>query len=191
MTRPQFDGTGRSARAVRPATLADILRPRYRRLTAPPSESPSRASAGARACDRPPLAHAPQRAGHLPGAVPRAVQVNVVFSPSSAVRLQLPIMLGCTCYRAASPAIVPSPRIAAKALKSGEKLRRFAILVGSSRQRKYHLITLSEFWGPLLPHQALDWKTPNEYLQSNKDCPLSPTSPEPAQLLATGSVRCS
>ena len=69
------------------------------------------------------------------------------------MRFQLPIMLGCTWYRAASSAIVPSPRIAARAtlaLKSGEKLRRFAIVVRSSHQRKYHLTTLSEFWGPLL-----------------------------------------
>ena len=44
---------------------------------------------------------------------------------------------------------------------------------------------LSSVWGPLLalanyqhfhnhvrPHQALDWKTPNEYLQQSKDCPI-------------------
>ena len=54
---------------------------------------------------------------------------------------------------AANSAIVPSPRIAAKAtlaLKSGEKLRRFAIVVRSSQLRKFHLTTLSEIWGPLL-----------------------------------------
>ena len=36
------------------------------------------------------------------------------------------------------------------ALKSGEKLRRFAIVVRSSQLRKFHLTTLSEIWGPLL-----------------------------------------
>ena len=39
-------------------------------------------------------------------------------------------------------------------MKSGEKLRRFTIVVRSYHQRKYHLTILSEFWGPLLFYDA-------------------------------------
>ena len=81
-------------------------------------------------------------------------------------------MLGCTWYRAASSAIVPSPRIAARAtlaLKSGEKLRRFAIVVRSSHQRKYHLTTLSEFWGPLLLDRIEYNKRENQPLARARD----------------------
>src|SRR5690606_23985884 len=41
--------------------------------------------------------------------------LNVSFIPSSASRFHLAIMFGCTLYRAASSATVPSPRIAASA----------------------------------------------------------------------------
>ena len=52
------------------------------------------------------------------------------------------------------------PRIVAT-LKSGEKVSRFAILVGSSHQRKYHLTTLSECWDHFCPHPGSNAKTKN------------------------------
>ena len=33
------------------------------------------------------------------------------------------------------------------------------------------LADYQHFHNHVRPHQALDWKTPNEYLQQSKDCP--------------------
>ena len=49
--------------------------------------------------------------------------------------------------------MVPSPRIAESAtfaLNSVEKLRRLAMLWNPFNQAGFHLIALSDFWGPLL-----------------------------------------
>ena len=74
--------------------------------------------------------------------------------------------------------MVPSPRIAASAtfaLNSVEKLRRLAIFWNPYSQAGFHLIILSDFWGPLL---SLDVKSEAGLKSACQEAEASHSNPE-------------